>query len=171
MVDPWGLEGVLYALHFQNKPDPKGWARLGYKPRKGRWQRSFHFDIDPQTPYPHFNAEFGPFKRYNHNPIPNWLYKMGSNRALRSLGRGAVGLGIILDILDIATADPCSRGRAIGGAIGGAVGSAVGAIVGGTLVPGVGAWIGGTMGGLAGSLAGQAIGGLFDTECNCPNKK
>ncbi len=99
--------------------------------------------------------------------LPDWLYKMGSNRALRSLGRGAVGLGIILDILDIATADPCSRGRAIGGS----VGSAVGAIVGGALVPGVGAWIGGTMGGLAGSLAGQAIGGLFDPECNCPNKK
>jgi phage tail tape-measure protein len=63
----------------------------------------------------------------------------------------------------IATAEPCHRGRAIGGAIGGAIGSAVGATIGSMLVPGLGTWIGGTIGGFVGSALGQYIGSQFDT--------
>ncbi len=165
--------GLLYALIFENRPSRTGQAKLGRPSNKWPyWERSFHLDGPHKgKPNPHFNAEYGPLSRFNHRDVPDWLYRLGNNRVLRNIGRGAVVLGLALDVLDIATAGPCDRGRAIGGAVGGAVGAAVGGAIGSVLAPGIGTWIGGTLGGLAGSALGQLIGSQFDPECDCPNRR
>jgi hypothetical protein len=99
----------------------------------------------------------------------NTLRNIGTNRALRNIGRGAVALGLALDALSILTAPPCEKGRAIGGAIGGAVGSIVGAAVGSAIAPGVGTIIGGAVGGFLGGLVGDWLGSRFRPEgCDCP---
>ncbi|MCL6533395.1 MAG: RHS repeat-associated core domain-containing protein [Armatimonadetes bacterium] len=165
--------GLLYALTFENRPSRTGQAKLGCPSSTWPfWDRSFHLDGPHENaPNPHFNAEYGPLKWLNHTDVPDWLYRLGNNRVLRNIGRGAVGLGLALDALDIATAGPCDRGRAIGGAVGGAVGAAVGGAIGSMLAPGAGTWIGGTIGGLAGSALGQLIGTWFDPECDCSNRR
>ena len=156
--------GLDYALSCQNKPTRTGHVRLGRPNPSARygWERSFAIDVDRYTSNPHLNADFGPLKRLNHTNVPAWMHTLSTTRTLRNVARGTIVIGIALDAVDIATAEPCHRGRAIGGAIGGAIGSAVGATIGSMLVPGLGTWIGGTIGGLVGSALGQYIGSQFD---------
>ena len=165
-----GGGGLLYALSFQNKPTRTGYARLGRANPSARygWERSFHIDYHPRYGT-HFNADFGPLSRFNHSTLPDWARNIGTNRALRNIGRGAVALGLALDALSILTAPPCEKGRAIGGAIGGAGGSIVGAAVGSAIAPGVGTIIGGAAGGFLGGLVGDWLGSRFRPEgSDCP---
>jgi len=157
--------GLEYALSRQNKPTQTGHVRLGRPNSSARygWERSFAIDVDRYNPNPHLNADFGSLKRLNHTNVPAWMHALSTTRTLRNIARGTVVVGITLDAVDIATAEPCHRGRAIGGAIGGAIGSAVGATIGSMLVPGLGTWIGGTIGGFVGSALGQYIGSQLDT--------
>jgi hypothetical protein len=162
--------GLLCALSFQNKPTRTGYARLGRANPSARygWERSFHIDYHPRYGR-HFNADFVPLSRFNHSTLPDWARNIGTNRALRNIGRGAVALGLTLDALSILTAPPCEKGRAIGGAIGGAGGSIVGAAVGSAIAPGVGTIIGGAAGGFLGGLVGDWLGSRFRPEvCDCP---
>ncbi len=131
------------------------------------WDRSFHVsNPDNNTPLAHFNADFGPLARFNHQPLPKWLPKLGSTSALRRIG-GALGvLGLVLDAYNVATAGPCHFAGALGGAVGGWVGAGIGTGIGGTLLPGLGAPIGGFVGGALGGLAGQAIGDYIDEQRN-----
>ena len=155
---------LLYATAFENRISGTGQARLGRpRPKWPFWDRSFHFDgPHGNVSYPHFNAEFGPFRRFNHARIPSSLYRLGSTTALKTIGRGTVIVGVGLDIYDIATASPGSdRNRAIGGALGGWGGAALGAAIGSAIAPGIGTVIGGVIGGFFGSLGGQYAGKKF----------
>jgi len=169
-----GFGGSLaWSVVFENVPDRSGNARFGRWRINSRgqleWARTFH--IDPRDrfhPYPHFNADIGPLTRFNHSPVPQWAVRLGNSRFLHSLGRVTGAAGLVLDALNIATAPPCERGKAIGGAIGGMMGAAAGAALGSALLPGPGAWIGGAIGGIFGSFIGDKIGGLFDARnCEC----
>jgi RHS repeat-associated protein len=154
--------GLWWAVTFENRPDPAGNARLGYKPAHGRWQRSFHFDAPHGgVSYPHFNAEFGPLRRFNHSRIPSWLYRLGSTSVLRTVARGTVVAGVALDTYTIVSAPPEQRGQAIGGAAGGWGGAAAGAAIGSIICPGVGTVIGGLIGGFGGGVVGSWIGSWF----------
>jgi RHS repeat-associated protein len=156
--------GLWWAVTFENLPDPSGNARLGYQPPHGRWQRSFHFDVPhPNTPYNyhHINAEFGPFRRFNHTRIPNWLYRLGSTNVLRTVARGTIVVGVAWDTYTIVTAPPGQRGQAVGGTIGGWGGAAAGAAIGSMICPGVGTVIGGLIGGFGGGTLGSWIGSWF----------
>ncbi|MCP9456506.1 MAG: RHS repeat-associated core domain-containing protein [Nitrospira sp.] len=154
--------GLWWALTFENRPDLAGNARLGYKPPHGRWQRSFHFDAPHGgVSHPHFNAEFGPLRRFNHARIPNWLYRFGNTNTLRTVARGTVVVGVAWDIYTIVTAPPGQRGQAIGGAVGGWGGAAAGAAIGSMICPGVGTVIGGLIGGFGGGAIGSWIGSWF----------
>jgi hypothetical protein len=123
--------------------------------RRGRytWERSFHFDAPHgRVNYYHFNAEIGPLRGFDHAPIPEWSYRLGSTRTLKLIGHGMLLAGLALDVYDIATAAPCDRLRAIGGAIGGWGGGAIGAAIGSAIAPGV------VIGGVIGSAIGQYVG-------------
>jgi RHS repeat-associated protein len=154
--------GLWWAVTFENRPDRSGNARLGYNPARGRWLRSFHFDVPHKDfPYPHFNAEFGPLRKFNHWRIPNWLYRFGSTSVLRTVARGTVVAGVALDTYTIASAPPGQRGQAIGGTIGGWGGAFAGAAIGSAICPGVGTVIGGLVGGFGGGVIGSWIGSWF----------
>lgn len=159
-----GGAALWFAALFQNKPDVMGNARLGFKPPKGRWQRSFHFDgPHGKIAYPHFNAEIGPLKALNHQRIPSWMHKMGGTSVLRGIGRATLVLGLAVDAYTILTASPDQRGGAIGGVAGGWGGALGGTAIGSFICPGVGTVIGGLIGGIAGGLAGEWAGHeLFD---------
>lgn len=163
-----GLTGagaaLWFATVFQNKPDLVGNARLGFKPARGRWQRSFHFDgPHGKIAFPHFNAEIGPLKALNHQRIPGWMHRLGRTSVLRGIGKATVVLGLALDTYTLVTAAPDERGGAIGGVAGGWGGAFAGAAIGTAICPGVGTVIGGVIGGIAGGLAGEWAGHeLFD---------
>ena len=127
--------------------------------------RIFHFDAPhPGYNYPHFNADIVPLKKkLNHSKISTSLAKWGTKSGLRTLGRGVAGLGIALDVYDIAKAGPCHTGRAVGGALVGWGGAVAGASIGTAIFPVVGTVIGAGIGGLLGSGLGQSVGAwLFD---------
>lgn len=154
-----GGAGLWYATVFQNKPDFVGNARLGYKPPTGRWQRSFHLDgPHGKVTFPHFNAEIGPLKAFNHQRIPNWMQGIGKTSVLRGIGKATLVLGLALDTYTIVTAPEDQRGGAIGGVAGGWAGALGGAAIGSMICPGVGTVIGGVVGGIAGGLAGEWAG-------------
>ncbi|MEM4302174.1 MAG: hypothetical protein QW570_08745, partial [Candidatus Caldarchaeum sp.] len=154
--------GLWWAITFENHSDRSGNARLGYKPPRGRWQRSFHFDAPHRrVPYPHFNADFGLLRPFDHKRIPNWLYRLGSTNVLRTIGRTTVVAGVAWDTYSIVTAAPGQRGQAIGGTVGGWSGAMAGAAIGSMIVPGVGTVIGGFIGGFGGGIIGSWIGSWF----------
>ncbi len=159
-----GGAALWFATLFQNKPDAIGNARLGFKPPKGRWQRSFHFDgPHGKITYPHFNAEIGPLRAFNHQRVPSWMQKIGGSSVLRGVGKATLVLGLAVDAYTIVTAAPDQRGGAIGGVAGGWGGALGGAAIGSFICPGVGTVIGGVIGGIAGGLAGEWAGHeLFD---------
>ncbi len=155
-------QGLRVALNRHNKPTHSGQARLGRFNASARykWQRSFHFDVPDQSQGYHFNAEFGPAKRFrlNHSSIPPWLYRFGSTNALRNMSRGALAGGLALDMYNIVTAGRKDRPGAVGGAVGGWGGAYAGARVGSFISPGLGTVIGGVAGGMFGGFAGEYIG-------------
>jgi WXG100 family type VII secretion target len=154
-----GGAGLWYATAFQNKPDFVGNARLGFKPPTGRWQRSFHLDgPHGKVTFPHFNAEIGPLKAFNHQRIPNWMHGLGKTSVLRGIGKATLVLGLALDTYTIVTAPEDQRGGAIGGVAGGWAGALGGAAIGSMICPGLGTVIGGVVGGVAGGLAGEWAG-------------
>ena len=171
--------GLLYAITHQNFIHPDGQARLG-RSKAGvpnNWERSFHFDYHPPNPpYHHFNAEFGWLKKYDpgykpfisvHPAIPEGLYRLGSNAALRGLGRATLALSLLLDIFELQNAiqnEPCHLGRVIGGILGGWGGGLLGAALGGAASAGIGTPIGGFVGGAVGSALGETIGDLIDAQ-------
>jgi hypothetical protein len=139
--------------------------------RGGRpdWIRSFHID-GPHTGYlyPHLNADGGLLQRFNHMKVPEWAYKLGSERAMRGVGKGLLIAGVAMDTYHIVTADRCERAGAIGGALGGwAGGLAAGAALG-SIVPGLGTIIGGVVGGFIGGLGGEWIGNAIGRPADCP---
>ena len=159
-----GGGSLLYALLRQNKIDIAGNARLGFKPLRGRWQRSFHLDAPHgSVTHPHFNAEIGPLKFLNHQRVPPWMLKLGKNSVLKGIGKATLVVGLAVDTYTIFTAAPGERGAAIGGVAGGWGGAAAGAAIGSAICPGVGTVIGGIIGGIAGGWAGEWGGHkLFD---------
>jgi len=176
--------GLEYALYRYNRPTQHGFARLGYyasgQPQtRKNFTRTFHWDYDP-TKGTHFNAEAGPLKIFDSHrrfprgvPIkglPPALRHLGHTRVLRCVARGSLGLGLALDAIDIATAKPCNRGRAIGRAVGGIAGAALGAAIGSSIAPGAGTFIGGAIGGFVGGIIGDRIGALFDPPCEEANQ-
>ncbi|GIV87046.1 MAG: hypothetical protein KatS3mg054_1075 [Chloroflexus sp.] len=171
--------GLEYALNKHNRPTQHGFARLGYyipgaKRTQKNFQRTFHWDWDPKQGT-HFNAEAGPLKIFDSHrrfprgvPIkglPPALRHLGHTRVLRCIARGSLAVGVALDAIDIATAKPCNRGRAIGRAVGGAVGAFLGGAIGSSIAPGAGTFIGGAVGGVVGGIIGDRIGALFDPPC------
>ncbi|MFZ2486841.1 MAG: hypothetical protein WAZ19_01865, partial [Anaerolineae bacterium] len=152
--------GLWYATVFQNKPDFVGNARLGFKPPRGRWLRSFHLDgPHGNIPYPHFNAEIGPLRGLDHMRIPAWAQRLGSTSLLKGVGRATLILGLAIDTYTVVTASEDQRGGAIGGVVGGWGGALAGAAIGSAICPGIGTVIGGLIGGFAGGWAGEWAGG------------
>ena len=153
--------GLLYANAFQNKPTLGGQSRLGFPANNSwKWARTFHLDFDPKIGY-HFNMDVGPLKG-THIGVPGWLAKLGSVKNMRLIGRASVGLGLLLNGIDIATSTPgADRNRAIGGTIGGWAGGFIGGLIGSALLPGLGTVLGGAIGGIIGSAIGQGIGKSF----------
>lgn len=100
---------------------------------------------------------------------------LGTARHLRTFGRVARPVGLVMDAIDVRSAWQAdgnrigeNTGRAVsglaGGAAGGWAGAATGAAIGTAIFPGVGTVVGGVIGGIAGGLAGDAAGkGIFDT--------
>ena len=173
--------GLEYALRKQNRETSHGFARLGYyepgQPRtRKNFKRTFHWDWSENPRIgTHFNAEAGPLKIFDSHrdfprgvPIrglPKPLRHLGQTRVLRCVARGTFAVGVALDAVDIATAEPCNRGRTIGRAVGGAAGAALGAALGSSIAPGAGTFIGGAIGGFVGGIIGDRLGALFDPPC------
>ena len=165
-----GGGGLWYATVFQNKPDFVGNARLGFKPPKGRWQRSFHLDgPHGSVSYPHFNAEIGPLKVLNHQRIPNWMHGLGKTSVLRGIGKATVVVGLAFDTYTIVYGDSRSTGGAIGGVAGGWGGALRRAAIGSAICPGIGTVIGGVIGGVAGGLVRQNGPGTSGLTEKCEN--
>jgi RHS repeat-associated protein len=123
--------------------------------RPGQGARQFH--LDP-TPSPHFNADVGPFRGLNHQPIPAPVVRYGSWAALRGLSRATVVGGLAVDAVLVNTAAPSELGAAYGGVAGGWGGAAAGAGIGFAMGGPVGAIIGGAIGGVLGGWGGSVIG-------------
>jgi phage tail tape-measure protein len=158
---------LYQALSNFNKSTGTGQARLGYfdPTQRYNWARTFHFDAPhPGAPSYHFNAEAGPFKRFNHGAIPEWLYPLGSTRNLGRIAAGAAVVGIGLDVYNIATAGRKEQPGAILGAAGGIGGAFVGEAVGTIILPGVGTAIGGLIGGSIGGGLGQFGGDWISSQ-------
>ncbi len=175
-VDPSGLEiednagdasgglgrGIVDSLDNHSRTTQSGHAVIGpydtnYPHNRAR---TFHLDYSKQHGY-HFNADIGPLKGLNHNATPKWLDPLGKASVLKGIGRGAMGVGVALDIHDIVTAGRKERPAAIGGAVGGWLGGALGAALGSAILPGPGSVVGGIVGGIAGGMVGRLVGGLF----------
>jgi RHS repeat-associated protein len=154
--------GMETALRFQNRPTRTGQVRFGRGNPGGRygWNRTFHLDgPHGRVRTPHFNAEVGPLSRFNHAPISQSVYRLGSEHVLRTAGRAALAAGIAMDSYAIATAPDGQRAQAVCSAAAGWGGAAVGGAAGSYLWPGPGTIVGALIGGLTGSEVAQ------DVEC------
>lgn len=171
--------GMEYALRHHNRPTQHGFARLGYytpgmSQTRSNFKRTFHLDYDPRKGT-HFNAEAGPLKIFDAHRrflrgipvrgLPRGLRYLGHMRVLRCVARGSAGVGLGIAAIEVATAPPCNRGKAIGAAVGQIVGTIVGGIVGNMVAPGAGTFVGGAIGGVVGGIIGRRIGALFDEPC------
>src|ERR1051325_10168028 len=150
--------GLLFANAFQNRPTLGGQSRLGFPAQNTwKWARTFHLDFNEEFGYP-FNMDVGPLQG-THIGVPGWLAKLGSVKNMRLIGRASLGLGLLLNGIDIATSAPgADRNRAIGGTIGGWAGGFIGGLIGSALLPGLGTVLGGAIGGIIGSMIGGSIG-------------
>ena len=171
---------LLYTLSKESIIRGDGEAMLGYRvpnpsrPGRFNWVRTFHFNkAHGGYPFPHINAYGGPLKKLNHLRIPQWLYRLGSESALKNIGRATIVLGIALDVYNIYNAGECHRWQAIIGAAGGWIGAFVGGAIGSVIAsPGAGTVIGGFAGSVVGGIAGDLIGGYIDDSvagdrCRC----
>jgi RHS repeat-associated protein len=162
--------GLDNALTNWNNPTAGGQARLGYPDPSMRygWARTAHLDAPDAFNGYHFNADAGPLTRFNHAPIPEWAYDLGSTKNLGRIAKGAAVVGVAIDVYNIATAGRKQRIGAIGGAAGGYIGAEIGAAIGTALLPGVGTIIGGLIGGVIGGAVGQAAGNeISDNVYGC----
>ena len=97
-----------------------------------------------------------------------YLDKPGLKVTGKVIGKGAIGVGILLDGLSIYSnykeeggfGDKTQQatGSAVGGAAGAWAGAEIGAIIGTAICPGIGTVIGGVIGGIIGGFAGGSAG-------------
>jgi RHS repeat-associated protein len=153
-----GSLGYLIGDHlYQHGNDTLKWIQPGTGPGGGRL---IHIDKPHgRNPLPHFNADTGPLRALNHQPVGSLTAAYGKPVYLRAVARSIIILGVTADVIEVATAPDSDKPKVIGGAIGGLGGSVAGAAIGTMLLPGLGTVVGGIVGGFLGHLGGRRVAG------------